>query len=107
VPGRSRSQLRKQQKMQQDWAEPDWRVRAKCFACDSDFVVNNYADRKVRTEKHTFQGVIICPWCWRRGGRKLAQANYLLTKLVEPESDSLGRIEKLQRATRKVLDSWR
>lgn len=69
--------------MQEDWAEPDWRVYGKCFACDEPFVLNNYEDRKSRPERHTFQGELICPWCWVRGGRKLAQAKFLMKALLE------------------------
>jgi len=123
VPGRSRSQLRKAQKVQEH-AEPDWRIREKCFSCGEGFVVNNYEDRKVRLKKHTFQGKIICPWCWRRGGRKLAQAAYLLEKLCENNVEELPydpwvddpelalrneltrTVGKVQRTAAKVMASW-
>lgn len=112
MPGRSRSQLRKQAKMQQDWVDPDWRIYEDCFSCNSRFVVNNYPDRKPRRGKHMFQGVPICPWCWRRGGRKLAQAAYLLKKFVEATPEGLWfdedmiRIGKIADRADQVVQSW-
>lgn len=114
MPGRSRSQLRKQQKMQEDWVEPDWRIYEVCFSCDSKFVVNNYDDRKPRPERHRFQGKLICPWCWRRGGRKLAQAAFLLEKLIKltPDygelwfDDNMATTVKIATKAEEVMVTW-
>lgn len=65
---RTRKAERRQRKIQES-LDISWKKYARCSLCRYRYVVNNYADRKVRVNQDKIGGKIVCPWCKHRYGK--------------------------------------